>query len=196
LLIRSDRCAGRPIARDTSLRADAANRRHLLFRNRALAPRGTNSPFAQMRSPGTEVGPRPASASTKQEQSRLRRTPASKLPLSTRSSRHSDADSPPRVAACGHRQPRRRQRPHPREHEGRCQLARHERRALRHQRVSLPRRAPGRRERRAGIAAISRMRGRLTPMPRDRPRDLLNPTAGETRLFPASRGCAETASAP
>jgi hypothetical protein len=25
-------------------------------------------------------------------------------------------------------------------------------------------------------------------MPRDRPRDLLNPTAGETRLFPASRG--------
>ena len=32
------------------------------------------------------------------------------------------------------------------------------------------------------------MQGRRRSMPRDRPRDLLNPTAGRTRLFPASRG--------
>ena len=40
----------------------------------------------------------------------------------------------------------------------------------------------------ARITAISRMQGRHTSMGRDRPRDLLNPRAGQTRLLPASRG--------
>jgi hypothetical protein len=46
------------------------------------------------------------------------------------------------------------------------------------------------------ITAISRILGRLTSMPRDRARDLLNPTAGQTCLFPPSRGHQGAANRP